>query len=154
MILGTLLFFASPSPFIYPANLSTVLCRYIMDFQCTSNFTKSQILDAQKSFPSGHTSVSVFSSVFMVVSLVELTDIKAVWKPFCDEIDLILVMLLKYCYWKLKKIIKKIKIINNSYHLSVPKVDTWWLNSIILMFFSIEYSGTLVKRWSGHNRCC
>ena len=154
MILGTLLFFASPSPFIYPANLSTVLCRYIMDFQCTSNFTKGQILDAQKSFPSGHTSVSVFSSVFMVVSLVELTDINAVWKPFCDEIDLILVMLLKYCYWKLKKIIIKIKIINNSYHLSVPKVDTWWLNSIILMFFLIEYSGTLVKRWSGHNRCC
>lgn len=49
-------------------NVTKEICDtgYIMDFQCTSNFTKSQILDAQKSFPSGHTSVSVFSSVFMV----------------------------------------------------------------------------------------
>jgi len=49
-------------------NVTKEICDtgYIMDFSCTSNFTKNQILDAQKSFPSGHTSVSVFSSVFMV----------------------------------------------------------------------------------------
>ena len=42
--------------------------RYVMDFSCMSDYTAHEILDAQKSFPSGHTSVSVLSSVFMAVS--------------------------------------------------------------------------------------
>ena len=63
-------FFFKPLSRLISHGLSNVRSRYIMDFSCTSNFTKNQILDAQKSFPSGHTSVSVFSSVFMVVSLI------------------------------------------------------------------------------------
>jgi len=52
-------------------NVSQAICDtgYIVDFSCTSNFTKNQILDSQKSFPSGHTSVSVFAMVFMVCYL-------------------------------------------------------------------------------------
>lgn len=49
-------------------NVTKEICDagYVMDYSCTSDFTARQILDAQKSFPSGHTSVSVLAAVFMV----------------------------------------------------------------------------------------
>ena len=46
--------------------------KYIVDFNCTSNYSTRKILDAQKSFPSGHTSVSAFAAAFMVVSVLHM----------------------------------------------------------------------------------
>ena len=37
-------------------------------FSCTSNFTPSHVRDSQKSFPSGHTSMSVYTSLYMMVT--------------------------------------------------------------------------------------
>ena len=39
----------------------------MVQYTCTSNFPSRQILDSQKSFPSGHTSMSVYSALFMMV---------------------------------------------------------------------------------------
>lgn len=49
-------------------NVTQEMCEsgYITNFTCTSDFSMRKILDAQKSFPSGHTSVSAFAAVFMI----------------------------------------------------------------------------------------
>lgn len=43
------------------------ICSYIVEFNCTSDFGSRKISDAQKSFPSGHTSLSAFVALFMMV---------------------------------------------------------------------------------------
>ena len=40
---------------------------YVVEFTCTSDYSNRKILDAQKSFPSGHTSLSAYVSLFMMV---------------------------------------------------------------------------------------
>nr|CAH0106619.1 unnamed protein product [Daphnia galeata] len=49
-------------------NVTKEICDsgYIVDFNCTSDYSNRKILDAQKSFPSGHTSVSFFVAAFMM----------------------------------------------------------------------------------------
>ena len=47
-----------------------ILCSsYVVEFTCTSDYSNRKILDAQKSFPSGHTSLSAYVSLFMMVLL-------------------------------------------------------------------------------------
>ncbi|KZS09305.1 Lipid phosphate phosphohydrolase 1 [Daphnia magna] len=49
-------------------NVTKEICDsgYIVEFNCTSDYSNRKILDAQKSFPSGHTSVSFFAAAFMM----------------------------------------------------------------------------------------
>lgn len=50
-------------------NVTEEMCsnnNYIVEFNCTSDFGSRKISDAQKSFPSGHTSLSAFVALFMM----------------------------------------------------------------------------------------